>query len=119
MSESETNGQGSEDPHGEHEMPLRERLNAETGVLSWEELTPHFARGVVLRVSPDVDLIEVAESVIRDDKKAIEALMSSGGIRRATDDDARGWVAREPSFWSVVSAPWVLVQEKMDNASVS
>jgi len=100
------------DPHGESELPLRERLNSETGVLTWEELTPYFARGVVLRVSANVDLIDVAEKVIRDDKSAIEPLMNSGDLRRATDDDARDWVKRTPQFWCVVSAPWVLAQEK-------
>lgn len=94
------------------DVPLRDRLNAETGVLTWEELTPHFARGVVLRVSNDVDLIDVAEKIILDDKASIEALMNSGDVRRATDNDARDWVKRDPEFWCVVSAPWVLAQEK-------
>ena len=111
---SEINGHTppENDPHGEAELPLRDRLNSETGILTWEELTPHFARGVVLRVSTNVDLINVAEKVIRDDKASIEAWMSSGDLRRATDDDARDWVSREPQFWCVVSAPWVLAQEK-------
>ncbi len=103
----------NENSDNDADVPLRERLNAETGVLNWEELTPHFARGVVLRVSNDVDLIDVAEKVIQDDKTSIEGWMNSGDLRRATDDDARDWVTREPEFWCVVSAPWVLVQEKV------
>ena len=105
----------NQDAANEVELPLRDRLNAETGVLTWEELTPHFARGVVLRVSANVDLIDVAEKVILDDKSAVEPWMKSGDLRRATDDDARDWVKREPEFWCVVSAPWVLVQEKAAN----
>jgi len=105
------------DPHGETDIPLRERLNAETGVLSWEELTPHFARGVVLRVSEKVDLIDAAEVIIRDDKATVETWIANDDIRRATDDDARSWVQREPTFWCVVSAPWVLVQEKTGTQS--
>jgi len=103
-----------QDPHGEKEIPLRSRLNAETGVLTWQELTPHFARGVVLRVSAEVDLVDVAEKVIRDDKSALEAWIASDDVRRASDDDARDWVKREPEFWCVVSAPWVLVQERVE-----
>lgn len=112
MTELNGNTPPDKDPHGEAELSLRERLNSETGVLSWAELATHFARGVVLRVSASVDLIEAAEKVIRDDKSAIEPLMNSGELRRATDDDARDWVKREPQFWCVVSAPWVLAQEK-------
>ena len=111
---SELNGHTPPNPalEDDADIPLRERLNAETGVLKWEELTPHFARGVVLRVSNNIDLIDVAEKIILDDKTSIEAWMNSGDVRRATDDDARDWVKREPEFWCVVSAPWVLAQEK-------
>jgi len=110
---SELNGQAPPNDKAldDADIPLRDRLNAETGKLKWEELTPHFARGVVLRVSNDVDLIEVAEKIILDDKALIEGWMNSGHLRRATDDDARDWVKREPEFWCVVSAPWVLAQE--------
>jgi len=101
------------DPHGEAEIPLRTRLNSETGILSCDELLPHFARGVVLRVSNEVDLIDAAEVIIRDDKIKVEKWIERGDIRRATDDDARDWVKRTPSFWCVVSAPWVLAQEKL------
>ncbi len=116
---SELNGHTppANDPPAEVELSLRDRLNAETGVLTWEELTPHFARGVVLRVANSVDLIDVAEKVIRDDKASVEQWMQSGELRRATDDDARDWVSREPNFWCVVSAPWVLAQEKTDKVA--
>jgi len=102
------------DPHGEAEMPLHARLNHETGVLNCSELLPHFARGVVLRVSNDVDLITAATVIIRDDKATVEQWIERGDVRRATDDDARDWVKREPDFWCVVSAPWVLAQEKIE-----
>lgn len=114
MSELNGNTPPEEDPHGEADLPLRDRLNAETGTITWDELAKHFARGVVLRVSNEVDLITVAEAVIRDDKASVERWMTAGDLRRATDDDARDWVARVPTFWSVVSAPWVLVQEKLE-----
>jgi len=91
------------DPHGEAEIPLRTRLNSETGILSCDELLPHFARGVVLRVSNEVDLIDAAEVIIRDDKIKVEKWI----------EHARDWVKRTPSFWCVVSAPWVLAQEKL------
>jgi len=111
---NELNGHTPHEPASEDDadIPLRERLNTETGVIKWEELTKHFARGVVLRISNNVDLIDVAEQIILDDKTRIESWMNSGDVRRATDDDARDWVQREPEFWCVVSAPWVLVQEK-------
>ncbi len=116
MSKPDLNGHTppKNDSNGEVEISLRDRLNAETGTLTWDELAKHFARGVVLRLSTEVDLITVAEAIIKDDKDRVERWMNAGDLRRASDDDARDWVARLPTFWSVVSAPWVLVQEKLD-----
>jgi hypothetical protein len=89
---------------------LRDRLNTETGKLSWAELAPHFARGVVVRVAPELDLIAVAESVVRDDHAQFRSWLESGAIARACDEDARTWESEQPVFWAVVTAPWVLVQ---------
>lgn len=36
---------------------LRAKLNAETGKLVWNELERHFARGVVIKVAGDLDLL--------------------------------------------------------------
>lgn len=85
-------------------------LEQSWGILSWEELARHFARGVVVVASPASDLLEVAASMAADDAGAIRRLIEAGQLARASDDDARGWVASEPSFRCVVVAPWVLVQ---------
>jgi hypothetical protein len=64
----------------------------------------------VIKVAPELDLINVAARIIDDDKTAIEAWMASGQVANATDDDAHAWVDTQPTFWAVVVAPWVLVQ---------
>lgn len=91
---------------------LKETLNQETGVISWAELIRHFARGVVIKVDPDVDLIDVAEKIATDNTSELQAMLNAGTVARASDDDAKDWTARNPDFWCVVTAPWVLVQEK-------
>ena len=93
------------------------RLNGETAVLAWSELVRHFARGVVIHVSLELDLVETAECMTRDDVDTLKDWLDSGVLRRASDDDARDWTAREPEFWCVVTAPWVLVQEKPSDSS--
>lgn len=90
---------------------LRSKLNAETGKLTWRELERHFARGVVIRVDGELDLVEVALCMGRDDRPAIEQWLNSGKIDRASAEDATDWNRRDPLFWAVVVAPWVLVQE--------
>ena len=98
----------------EQELPLTERLNQQTGVIAWSELVRHFARGVVIHVATPIDLIEAAVCLVEDDVQRLQKWTEDGSVRRASDDDARDWTAREPEFWCVVTAPWVLVQEKTD-----
>ncbi len=90
---------------------LRAKLNAETGRLAWNELERHFARGVVVLVAAELDLVDVAFRVSRDDKDAVEDWMARGLVRRAGTEDAITWNERQSRFWAVVAAPWVLIQE--------
>ena len=90
---------------------LRAKLNAETGKLRWPELQRHFARGAVLKVAPGLDLVEAAVGIAQDDRAAVENWLREGRLARASDVDARDWLQRQPLFWAVVAAPWVLVQE--------
>lgn len=90
---------------------LRAKLNGETGRMDWPALARHFARGVVIKVGPGLDLVEVAASLARDDKAAVEQWLLSGDIAKAGVEDARTWNDGHATFWAVVVAPWVLVQE--------
>ena len=100
----------------EVEPDLRTRLNAETAKLVWPELERHFARGAVIRVHQSLDLIDVAVSVSEDDKEKVEAWMKAGLVDHPSMAEAKGWVERQPDFWSVVVAPWVLIQEVSEDA---
>jgi len=87
-------------------------LNGQTGRIAWKELERHFARGVVVWVASDLDLVDVAVSMVRDDKPVIEQIMIAGKLAPLTDEQAGDWSGREAELWAVVAAPWVLVQEK-------
>jgi len=94
-----------------NEEELRQKINLETGKLSWAELTPHFAKGVVVVIDPSLDLIDVAVKFCADDKAQFEQWTNDGLVHRALDDDARHWNEANAEFWTCVVAPWVLVQE--------
>lgn len=94
------------------QLSLSDRLNQETAVIAWSDLVKHFARGVVIHVSANLDLIDAAICLIEDNAAQLESWAADSKVRRASDDDARDWTEREPEFWCVVTAPWVLVQEK-------
>lgn len=90
---------------------LLAHFNAQTARLGWQELVRHFARGVVVKVASDMDLVTVAAALARDRADEVDAWTRAGKIQRAGDDDAREWHERDSVFWAVVVAPWVLVQE--------
>jgi len=89
----------------------QQQLNLETGQLHWQELQRHFARGVVITVNNELDLVEVAFKFTRDDKETIETWLDKKLVSRASDDDAKHWEKTNASFWAIVVAPWVIVQE--------
>lgn len=98
---------------------LRARLVAETGKIRWQELQTHFARGALIHVAPDLDLIDVAMHLVRDDKAAFERWLCAGEVARVTELHARRWQRQPPMFWAVVVAPWVLVQEVQQPTSLN
>ncbi|MDH5444987.1 MAG: DUF2288 domain-containing protein [Gammaproteobacteria bacterium] len=91
-------------------LALADKLNLETGKLSWPELQRHFARGMVIVVGTELDLIDVAIKLTEDDKAQFETWTAENKVWRAHDEDAIHWQETDPVFWSVVVAPWVLVQ---------
>jgi hypothetical protein len=91
---------------------LRAKLNGETAKLGFSELQRHHARGVVVQVAGELDLVEVAVAMARDDGAAVGRWMKSGQVGKLSDEQASDWIARDPALWSVVVAPWVLVQER-------
>lgn len=91
---------------------LYAKLLAETASITWEELQPFFARGALLWVAGDFDLIAAAQALAEDDRAKVEAWLGEGRMGRLEADQAQDWLARDPSLWAVVVAPWVLVQER-------
>ncbi len=96
---------------------LRAQLNGETGKLTWKELERYFAHGVVIRVAHGLDLVDVAACFARDDKDSVAAWIHDGLIARASAEEALDWHQRQATFWAVVLAPWVLVQD--DSAALN
>ncbi len=90
---------------------LRSQLNEETAKADWLELQPFFAKGQLIHVSASVDLVEVAAHVAGDDMAYVTQLMQAGKIGKLDDATAIDWHERRPAIWTVVVAPWILVQE--------
>jgi len=93
-------------------LGMLEKLYSETARISWSELQRFFAQGVVINVSPELDLLETALLFAQDQAQDLEVLMGKGVVCAPSNDQAREWFQRDAVLWSVVVAPFVLVQDK-------
>lgn len=93
-------------------LTTKEKLLAETARVSWKELQRFFAQGVVFCVDSELDLVEVACCVAEDDAQKLSELVKDELVVHPSNDLARTWYQQDAQLWSVVVAPYVLVQEK-------
>ncbi len=94
----------------ETDEEFRMRVNLETAQMPWQDLQRFFAAGQVIYVSHELDLVEVALLLAKDDAKQIKQWMSAQHIGLVTDSQAQTWIEQEYVLWTLVVKPWVLVQ---------
>lgn len=102
----------------EDSSTLYAKLLGETASITWQELQPFFARGALLQVASDFDLIEAAQAVALDDRDKVAVWLAEGRLGALVSEQAQDWHQRDPALWAVVVAPWVLVQERAAQPSV-
>lgn len=90
---------------------LKQKLHSETAKIAWHELQRFFAGGSVLWVSSTLDLVETAALFANDDSLALQALVEQGLVTAPSNSQATRWYDCKAYLWSVVVAPFVLVQE--------
>lgn len=90
---------------------LKADLNQHSGKLAWSELERHFARGVVLKVAVELDLIDVAVAMVENNCDTISGWVDHAAVEPVSTEDAKRWHDQTSTFWAVVVAPWVLIQE--------
>lgn len=103
----------------ETEAAQRAAINSETAKIAWRELQRFFAQGNAIRVSPELDLVEVAYRVSIDDAIVMEDWLATGQVDQVSDAQALEWLELDALMWSVVVRPWVLVQPVVENNKVS
>ncbi|MGI9294566.1 MAG: DUF2288 domain-containing protein [Pseudomonadales bacterium] len=95
---------------GHSTVRLADKLNMETSTIAWRELQTFFAKGAVLMVAAELDLLQVAEQLVADNTDLVEQWMADNKLAKVTDQQASEWIAADAVVWAVVIKPWVLVQ---------
>ncbi len=91
---------------------LYAKLLGETASISWKELERFFAKGALLWVDTDLDLIEVAQAVAENQADKVAAWLAEGNVEKLSATRASDLQKRDPTLWAVVVSPWILVQER-------
>jgi len=91
---------------------LKAKITAETARIQWTELAKFYAAGQLLRVSAELDLIDVAFALATDQKALFADWLAGGLVHRVSDDEAMYWHEQQRELWAVVISPWILVQDK-------
>ncbi|MGN6085044.1 DUF2288 domain-containing protein [Trinickia sp.] len=112
MTSPERPDQAADAAHSAGHSPLYLKLLAETAKIAWPELERFFARGMLLCVARDLDLVTVAAAIAEDDTTQITQWLASGLVQRMQAETAADYAARDPQLWAVVVSPWVCVQER-------
>lgn len=95
---------------------LTAKLNLETSCIHWHDLQTYFARGQVVQVAADLDLLEVATELAADNKARFQQWMATGKVGEVSAGSAQAWYDGNTELWAVVVAPWVLVQNRANHA---
>ena len=90
---------------------LRKTLESESGYLNWQELEKHFARGAIRVVAKGSDLIETAIDIAQNNTDKISIALANNSIFEPSSNQAINWQQHNSNFFSVVVAPFVLIQE--------
>ena len=87
------------------------KLHSETALIGWHELQRFFAQGRVLLLSPGLDLVQTAAAMAGDDVASLQVMLDNSDLSPPSPEQARIWYSGQVQLWSVVVAPYVLVQE--------
>jgi hypothetical protein len=87
-------------------------LHAETAAIDWADLERFFARGNLLRVASDLDLVDAALAVANDNKPVVEKWLVENRLAGVSNKEAALWAKGNNELWSVIVLPWILVQQR-------
>lgn len=103
---------GSIEQYDDKTQAIISELVTETAQFHWVDLQRFYARGRVLVVSNGANLLEISAILAQDKAVEFEHYLNENQVAIANDDQALRWVEANALLWTVVIAPWVLVQEE-------
>ncbi len=96
-------------------MDLKQQLKESTSKILWSEIRLSILKEVIILVTPDLDLLEVAEACALDKKEAFEKWLQEGKVIRTDSKQHQLWNERNPELECCIVKPFVFIQEVLLN----
>ena len=66
--------------------------------IDWQSLQRYYARGQLILVNPDLDLVDIAVRIALDDSETISGYLERTLLQKPDDDMAKQWLVGGESF---------------------
>ena len=87
-----------------------EKLEKYTGTVDWDYLKSHFEQNALLYVDPSLQLAQVGNVIVADDKVQVESWLKTGDLLKPGAPHAEHWQSSQAKFTALVVSPFVLIQ---------
>jgi hypothetical protein len=88
-----------------------QELKQECAAINYHEIERFFAKGMLVLVAADLDIIDVALQIQADNTQQLQQLMAQGKVIRVHDEHAIKWHKEKAQLMALTAVPWLLVQE--------
>jgi hypothetical protein len=92
---------------------LRTTLTESLDEATWEWLTPHYERGVVIMVDPSLNLVDVGLAIAQDKTQPVQHWLAEQLLSKPSQTQTIAWADQAGlQFVALIVQPYVLIQEK-------
>ena len=88
-----------------------QELKGECAPVFYKEIEKFFAKGMLVFVTNELDIINVALAIQNDKTEQMEQWIKDKQVIRVHDEHAISWSKTNEPLMAITAVPWVLVQE--------
>lgn len=91
----------------EDNLLLADKFKQEIGTVSWSWLRPHEKHKILFLVAVELDLIEVAVAVAKDETAQVKSWLDNGSLQQPTLKQVAEWEKSGGLFSGIIVKPYV------------
>lgn len=98
-------------------MPsIQEQLSKDIANIDWQDLLPHAKRDAIIVVAQNLDLLDVAVAIAKDNTVLVQQWIDNKSISKPSSEQLTDWNQEmQKQFVTVIVQPFVIIQEVKQN----